>query len=306
VTVTGGGSYIGGLIGGNSGTVTSCHSSGSITVAGYTEGVGGLVGGNRGSLAKCYSTVKVSGTIHVGGLAGSNGAGYVVGCYSTGGVTGDRRIGGLLGSNGGIVTGCYSTAEVKGNEEVGGCIGENAGWIISCYSAGGVCAGRTAKTVGGLVGENCGLFATIISCYSISPVTCPNPSVAAGGGLVGDNALGTITASYSLAPFDGGGPANGLCKTLTASQMTQQGAFAGFDFWGTQADGLADDWVMPHGGRPMLAWQTDSDRTLAQGAAVQVAVGNGPQSWAANERRTTWGYPALPAVGGSADTINHR
>ncbi len=59
---------VGGLIGGSSGLVSRCHSSGK--VVGDFNNVGGLIGAANGEVSSCYSTSEVSGLNHVGGLIG--------------------------------------------------------------------------------------------------------------------------------------------------------------------------------------------------------------------------------------------
>jgi hypothetical protein len=73
------GSYVGGLAGGNDGTITSCYATGSVTGPGSF--VGGLVGATirppdttRGKVTSCYATGLVTGGggSYVSGLAGAS------------------------------------------------------------------------------------------------------------------------------------------------------------------------------------------------------------------------------------------
>ena len=102
--------HIGGLLGANgdrgsgAGTVTECFSAGTVD-GGESGFVGGLIGGNFGSVSGCYSTSTVNSEGSawlVGGLIGSN-MGIVTQCYSTGSVTGRpdpwSMVGGLIGGN---------------------------------------------------------------------------------------------------------------------------------------------------------------------------------------------------------------
>ena len=74
VNITGSGRYIGGLVGDNdSGVVTQCYSTGSVSSTGWY--VGGLVGSNYGRITNSYSTGTVSGLQDVAGLVGSGGGG---------------------------------------------------------------------------------------------------------------------------------------------------------------------------------------------------------------------------------------
>ena len=89
---------VGGLVGFNRGSVTSCYSSGSVS---GTGGVGGLVGvgGYSSSITTSYSNSLVSGTEgNIGGLVGHIwGDASVIQCYSSGRVSGTYRVGGLVG-----------------------------------------------------------------------------------------------------------------------------------------------------------------------------------------------------------------
>ena len=96
VNISGSEDCVAGLVGANSGTITDCYASG--TVSGSMD-VGGLVGqngvriGNRfdalvfhGSINDSYSNCDVMGVAKVGGLVGDNYAGEITRCYSSGAV----------------------------------------------------------------------------------------------------------------------------------------------------------------------------------------------------------------------------
>ncbi len=147
----------GGLVGAvdSNGVVSS--SSSSAQVIGPTQ-IGGLVGGNSGTLTG-YATGAVSGeTSGAGGLVGLNTGtltGYATGAVSVSSVSAgvsEGKVGGLVGTNyGGTVTG-YATGTVSGDEDVGGLVGVNAGTgTITGYATGAVSA---SNSVGGLVGYN--------------------------------------------------------------------------------------------------------------------------------------------------------
>jgi hypothetical protein len=89
-------SNVGGLLGGNGGTVINSYSTGA--VAG-TQDVGGLVGQVREAVSDCYSTASVTGSDSVGGLVGSLSSGGVSNSYSSGAVSGTYYVGGLVGWN---------------------------------------------------------------------------------------------------------------------------------------------------------------------------------------------------------------
>ncbi|WFU19654.1 MBG domain-containing protein [Bradyrhizobium sp. CB3481] len=173
---------------------------------------------------------SVTGSNHVGALAGTN-AGTITRSYASGVVNGTGSyIGGLVGYNvgtGSNVTQSYATATVGSpNFYVGGLVGYNDGAISQVYAVGAV-SGRYA---GGLVGNNSG---TIAQAYAAGAVSGTTP-----GGLVGNNG-GTISQSY----FDtvttgrnaaiGNGAVNGGIG-LTTSQMQDSAnyatTYAGWDF----------------------------------------------------------------------------
>jgi hypothetical protein len=131
--VTGGYEYVGGLGGGNVGTVSNSYASGSIS---GEEFVGGLVGfnGETGTVSNSYSSSRVTGSYGVGGLVGGN-VGIVSNSYSSGNVTGENGAGGLVGFNGerGTVSKSYSTGSVTGYAYVGGLVGGNADTVSDSF-----------------------------------------------------------------------------------------------------------------------------------------------------------------------------
>jgi uncharacterized repeat protein (TIGR02543 family) len=111
-SVTGDGSsqYVGGLVGGNDvgSTVSESYATGN--VIGNLD-VGGLVGGNGGTVENSYATIgSVTGGNVVGGLVGGNGVtGSVDRSYSTGFVAPAPVVGGLVGWNlgGPVILSCW-------------------------------------------------------------------------------------------------------------------------------------------------------------------------------------------------------
>jgi len=166
VNITGLGEYIGGLVGRNSGAVSHCYSTGTVSGDRY---VGGLVGHNyEGQMSQCYSTGIVSGDWYVGGLTGVNYEAYLNQCFSNSAVNGDWDVGGLVGANTGTgeIVNCYASGAITGSHYVGGLVGrngdflippfidENQGKIDRCYSIGRITG---SSYVGGLVGSNYGI-----------------------------------------------------------------------------------------------------------------------------------------------------
>jgi hypothetical protein len=239
----GGGHFTGGLVGQNVGVVSDCYSTGEVSGMAW---VGGLVGNNMGEIAWSHCISTVTGLLfQIGGLVGDNG-GKITYCYAEATVTGQYDdVGGLVGANGGSISSCYWTGNVTGQGRVGGLAGSNDGVVSCCYSAGRVTGQERA---GGLVGANEGAIA---ASYSVAAVDCWGWYV---GGLAG---TGPAKDCYFLAPEDGGGPDNGVGTPLSDAEMRRQASFAGWDFWGTTADGAADSWFMPANAYPVLPWQTE-------------------------------------------------
>jgi rhodanese-related sulfurtransferase len=151
VNVTGSDSFVGELVGYNHcSSVSHCYSTGRVSGNCY---VGGLVGGEDGTVTGCYSDSTVSGIESIGGLVGSGRSGDITECYSAGTVSGGSYVGGLVGFIGikGAVTLCYSTSVVSGIENVGGLVGCNGGGDITMSYSSGFVSG-TDSSVGGLVG----------------------------------------------------------------------------------------------------------------------------------------------------------
>jgi hypothetical protein len=244
-----GNSWVGGLVGSNSGTITNCHSSGS--VLGYkgmsNTAVGGLAGLNyEGTISNCYSTASVSGVDRVGCLVGGNTwRSTIVNCCSTGKILGESGIGGLVGSNYlSTIKNCYSTGSVSGKTQVGGLVGYNFNnaIITNCYANSSV---EGVENVGGLTGYN---HSTVTYCYSTGTVSGESQV----GGLVGDNS-GHVVASFwdiqtSGQTTSGGG------TPKTTDQMKDLNTFL---YWGVCGNQVF--WTINDGNDyPRLAWQNIS------------------------------------------------
>jgi hypothetical protein len=216
-------SCVGGLVGVNCGTLTSCYATGSVS---GRSCVGGLVAYNYGTLTSCYATGSVSGNSSVGGLVGANYA-TLTSCYATGSVSGTGEdsgaVGGLVGANYATLTSCYATGSVSGNTCVGGLVAYNYGTLTSCYATGSVIGtGIPSLCIGGLVGWN--YDSSINNCYSTGAVSGSSDSYYIGG-LVGSNdSGGTLTACYATGSVIGNGAVGGLVganyATLTSCYAT--------------------------------------------------------------------------------------
>ena len=192
---------VGGLAGGNSGTVTQSYATGLVTAS--TDVVGGLMGENSsGTIMSSYATGSVSGGNFVGGLVGlNNSSGTITSSYATGLVTGSTYVGGLIGYlEGGAVTGSTSSASVSAGAShnyVGGFAGYmNGGSVTQSSSTGSVAVGDGTHYVGGFAGYINGAGASVTKSSSTGSVSTGDSSHWVGG-FVGELVLGSIAQSYS-------------------------------------------------------------------------------------------------------------
>ncbi len=247
---------VGGLAGGNAGTLTRCYSSGR--VAGDYLIVGGLVGENLGALAQCYSTCVVDGNQAVGGLVGHS-QGSLTRCYSTGAVNGRSGVGGLVGSNEGRVAECYSRSSCAGEGGVGGLAASNSGELTDCYSTGAV---RSSYNGGGLLGGNDG---GVLRCYSTGPISGRDMT----GGLVAYNAS-AVTACFWDTQTSGFVVSAGG-QGRTTAELQRAATFLG---WGAcDEEGV---WVIDEGkDYPRLRWEGASGRALPTTMLADLLQGDG-------------------------------
>ena len=147
-TMKGDSSYVGGLAGYATGTITtSYHEGGDVNGAGY---VGGLAGYTTGAVTSSHSEGNVSGKGYVGGLVGY-ATGSVTGSHSEGDVTGTADyVGGLVGYGASIGTSYHEKGNVSGKGYVGGLVGYATGSVTGSHSEGDVTG--TGDYVGGLIG----------------------------------------------------------------------------------------------------------------------------------------------------------
>jgi hypothetical protein len=103
-----------GLANKNAGLIHACFTSISVRGIGE-EYAGGLVGHNSGTISSCYTLGSTSGNSRVGGLIGSN-LGTVSFCYAAGSVTGTEFTGGLIGVNEGTVSDSCWDKQRTGNK----------------------------------------------------------------------------------------------------------------------------------------------------------------------------------------------
>jgi len=207
------------------------HSIMNLTINNYNGDYVGLFGGNGGTIKNLtLSNAMVRGDWYAGLLAGDNW-GTISHCFVYGSIDADELVGGITAVNYGLIERCYANCDVYGTDTCGVAIGQNYGDVYRC-SADGAVGG--IWIIGGLVGENLE-GGDISDCYSTALVACRqggSPSKGAGG-LVGNNAGGTISRCYSAGKV--------ISETVFASLGGLMGINSGESidacFWDVQASG---------------------------------------------------------------------
>lgn len=151
--------FYGGLLGSNERSDLSCSSSDADVIGNYR--VGGLVGNNSGTITTSFATGAVQGFYRVGGLAGENISGTIADCFATGdvsGFSGSHELGGLVGlqyrdsvyADGSepVIRNSYATGSVTGGYNMQGILG---------LRMNGTCSGTYWDVMtSGITSDSCG------------------------------------------------------------------------------------------------------------------------------------------------------
>ncbi len=270
VSITGGGSHIGGIVGasgpGGIQEISNCENYASIkqtsNAAIYVGGISGMVQGSV-NVINCvnYGNVTSAGD-YVGGIYGYTPGGKVENCVNHGNITGKNHVGGISGGDSvdTTITNCINNGIITGIEFVGGIVG-NMGRckIINCISSGNLIGD---KYVGGIAGtqpigirsdptENPKSTGEIKNCLATGFIKYNGDDLAFAGTLVGyvqDSVSGFIVTNCAF--YGSSNKDLGMFAKATASAMTfdscysdcqrvkqySSGDFAGFGI----VDGLND------------------------------------------------------------------
>ena len=125
------GSYYGGLVANNTGTINKCYAKGVVSGSSSTNYVGGLVGTSSGTVTSSYAKGTIKGSSYVGGLIGYNSK-TVTNSYAVGAITGSSYVGGLVGYN-------YSTSSNVDNKSYFD--KTTTGKTAACGTNAGTCSG---------------------------------------------------------------------------------------------------------------------------------------------------------------------
>lgn len=149
-----------GVFGSNSGTIKSLGISGG-SVVGATY-VGGLVGYNSGTISQSFAQTSVGGAGGVGGLVGFNNGGTITESYASSLVYATGSIfnfGGFSGMNFGTIRDSYSNGPVYGAGQVGGFTGVNGGALINIYTNSRFSGGASITGGAGVLNGSIAAFA---------------------------------------------------------------------------------------------------------------------------------------------------
>lgn len=240
-----------------------------------SQNIGGLIGNNTtengktGSLTAGYNTgaINASGSINVGGIAGSN-AGTIDQVFNTvitadgkntGTITGGTNVGGLVGNNSGTLSNAYNTTGVTGNDKFGNAVGNNTGEITNIYAS---------NTTGILIGadyEN----GKVYNAYSFV-----SDDKSATGVITGD--AQKDSDSYEGFDFDTDG--SGIWKNYDGYSNPLLKVFltkAYYDSATGQLVAAADDFKAHQNAEGGLIFQ----RGLNNLWSIQIRFGNGNPNW---------------------------
>lgn len=198
-SIVNGSSEIGGIAGvNNGGKITNVVNAANVTGDGENTAdgsyTGGLVGKNSGSITNGRNNGEITGHEYVGGLVGSNAKDSILTNLvndSSASITGDSYVGGIAGSNAGTITAdeendnLINRGVITGNKYVGGVAGVNTGTITNTNNNVILHAtGNDAQYFGGVAGWN-DKAGTIENATNRADIYAENASYV--GGIAGKN-----------------------------------------------------------------------------------------------------------------------
>ena len=254
-----------GLFRKNAGKITNLGIEGKV-IGGINENysyVGGIVGRNSGTIMYCYSNVDVT-FIGSGGAFGNNTNGEISNCYNIGKIEGRSSFGGIAA--GGDISNSYNLGEVGTTENTHYFVGgiSSSGDIQNCYNLGNVLAGTTYQLqgygIGGIIGTT---GATINNSYNKGKVEGYQETMI--GGIIGNctNDAGLKDNYYLKGTAEGGAGGKdieGKAMPLEASEMPSviEVVSTGnekVEWNGEMVDIWKEDTNNINNGYPILFWQ---------------------------------------------------
>ena len=184
-------------------TVSGLYFENDSTTGGY---VGLIATLDKGGAVKNVTVADsfLCGYRFVGAIAGFNNGGTISNCHNDGTtVMGScSGIGGIAGGSSGTVTGCSNSGEISSDagNNIGGIVGTSSGTVTLCFNTGAVISDCCSDEhcVGGIVGENAG--GTVRNCYNAGALENKG---AATGGIAGKADRGTVENCHNVGEVSG-------------------------------------------------------------------------------------------------------
>jgi len=202
LTVSGGRSGSGGLLGRGRVAMTNCHNRGGSVTGSYAGGLAGMGYSNLQDhvLAGCTNSAKVVGKRTAGGMTGNETHSYgsYTSCANSGSISATQGYASGIAA-GGSYERCSNSGAVTGKEAAGICV--NGSKATNCSNTGAVTGTGTGTGTGYAAGilTNDGYGGTVEFCWNTGSVEASTP-VKAFGILYGRGAYNRVRNSFSYVP----------------------------------------------------------------------------------------------------------
>lgn len=200
LTVSGGISGSGGLLGRGRVAMTNCHNRGGSVTGGYAGGLAGMGYSNLQDhvLAGCTNSAKVVGKRTAGGMTGNetHSDGSYTSCANSGSISATQGYASGIAA-GGSYERCSNSGAVTGKEAAGICV--NGSKATNCSNTGAVTGTGTGTGYAAGILTNDGYGGTVEFCWNTGSVEASTP-VKAFGILYGRGAYNRVRNSFSYVP----------------------------------------------------------------------------------------------------------
>lgn len=198
LTVSGGRSGSGGLLGRGRVAMTNCHNRGGSVTGSYAGGLAGMGYSNLQDhvLAGCTNSAKVVGKRTAGGMTGNetHSDGSYTDCTNSGSISATQGYASGIAA-GGSYERCSNSGAVTGQQAAGICV--NGSKATNCSNTGAVTGTGTGYAAGILTNDGYG--GTVEFCWNTGSVEASTP-VKAFGILYGRGAYNQVRNSFSYVP----------------------------------------------------------------------------------------------------------
>lgn len=200
LTVSGGISGSGGLLGRGRVAMTNCHNRGGSVTGSYAGGLAGMGYSNPQDhvLAGCTNSAKVVGKRTAGGMTGNetHSDGSYTSCANSGSISATQGYASGIAA-GGSYERCSNSGAVTGKEAAGICV--NGSKATNCSNTGAVTGTGTGTGYAAGILTNDGYGGTVEFCWNTGSVEASTP-VKAFGILYGRGAYNRVRNSFSYVP----------------------------------------------------------------------------------------------------------